>query len=291
MKLRALSTVAALVAVSCGNATPAPTGSNEYTLRGTSPYPERVTAAQTVRTLVLRGEDRAGADMRALRCGYSFMMFNVMRPSTQTPTAVDTSGDCRLYMTPPENDYTGQGWVCAGAISVSSGELTQTTGFCPVQGSAGPWEGDLRGCGGFFNRREATVSSVDEIGPDDQVTDLMGTVRFPTVPVIQQPTTLVVHTWPSSGPLTVVWNSLDATSAVVRIEPDGATRMGPTIVCTPRTNGRMYIEAGLIDRGGFRAGTSRLRVWSFRETAVQAEGHVWNLVGAVGSNVLLQPAR
>lgn len=291
MKLRALSPMVALAAVSCGDATPAPSGSNDYALRGTSPYPERITAAQSVRTLVLRAENRAGADMRALRCGYSFMLFNVTRPSTQTPTAMDMAGDCRLYMTPPENDYSGNGWVCAGAISVSSGDLMQTTGFCPMQGSAGPWEADLRGCGGFFNERAASVTSVDEIGPDDQVTDLMGTVRFPTTPVIQQPTTLPVLTWPSSGALTVTWNSLDATSAVVRIEPDSATRMGPTIVCTPRTNGRMVIDASLIDRGGFRMSNSRLRVWSFRENTVQAEGHVWNLVGAAGSNVLLQPAR
>ncbi len=284
-------TLAALTLAACGTDTTPPAGGNDYTLTGRSPYLEGFAVGATVRNLVLRAENRTGAMMNELRCGYSFMLFTASRAAAQTPTATGSGGDCRLYAAPPERDYSGQNWLCAGAITTVSGDLNQTSGFCPAMNSAGPWEGNFRSCGAFLNTRTAAVSSVDEIGPDDRVTDLDGEVRFPTIPVISQPTTLAVITWPSTGDLSVAWNSLQATSAMVRIEPDGAERTGPTIVCTPRVNGRLTIDAALINQSGLRAMNARLRVWSFRETTVQAEGHAWNLAGAAGSNVLLQPAR
>jgi hypothetical protein len=288
---RSLAAAAALALAACGDSAPAPPGANDYALSGSSPFPESVAAGAAVRRLVLRAENRVGAMMNESRCGYSFMLFTVARASTQTPQALGAGGDCRLFAQPPERDYSGQNWLCAGAVSTSSGDLMQTSGFCPEMGSAGPWEGNFRSCGGFFNTRSATVSSVDEIGPDDRVTDLMGEVRFPTTPVITQPTALAVTTWPSAGDLAVAWTSADATSAMVRIEPDGAERAGPTIVCTPRRNGSIVIDAALLDRSGLRAMSARLRVWSYRESTTQAEGRAWTLAGAAGSNVLLQPAR
>ncbi len=282
----------ALALASCGDATPTPAGSNDYTLRGAAVYPTRVTAGASVRTLILRAENRAGPMMRDLRCGYSFVLFDVTRASTQAPVATGAGGDCALYMTPPEADYAGQRWECAGGIRVASGDIDQLTGFCPEAGSAGPWEGEFRTCGGFLSAREAAVSSADEIGMDDRVTDLMGAVRFPTQPVVSAPTTLPVTTWPAAGAdLTVAWNSLEATNAMVRVEPDDDTRRGPVIVCTPRTNGRITVDAALLDRSGLRAMAARLRVWSFRETTVQAGGRAWNLAGASGTRVLLQPPR
>lgn len=284
--------VAALTFVACGDSNrEPPAGSNDYALSGRSPYPESLAGGAVLRNLILRAENRAGAMMNELRCGYSFILLTVTRPSTQTPTATGSGGDCKLYLHPPERDYNGQNWLCAGAITTHSGDLMQTSGFCPEAGSAGPWEGNFRSCGAFFSTRSATVSSVDEIGPDDQVTDLMGEVRFPTPPVISQPTTLPVTTWPSSGDLTVTWTSLGATSAMVRIEPDAMERTGPTIVCTPRRNGTLTLDAALIDRSGLRSMNARLRVWSYREVTVQAEGRPWTLTGAMGTNVLLQPAR
>jgi hypothetical protein len=284
---------AALALAACGDSGtgPAPAGSNDYALSGTSPYPQSVAAGQVVRSVVLRAENRAGAMMNELRCGYSFMLFTATRASTQTPTATGSGGDCKLYMQPPERDYSGQGWLCAGAITTNSGDLMQTSGFCPEGGSAGPWEGNFRGCGAFFSGRNATVYSADEIGPDDRVTDLMGEVRFPGTPTITQPTTLPVVTWPSAGDLAVAWTGADATSVMVRLEPDAADRAGPTIVCTPRRNGGLTVDASLLNQSGLRAMNARLRVWAFRETTVQAEGRAWTLAGAAGSNVLLQPAR
>lgn len=281
---------AALALAACGTETPGPSGSNDYTLTGRSPYLESFPVGATVRNLVLRAENRSGAMMNELRCGYSFMLFTATRASSQTPTATGSGGDCRLYAQPPERDYSGQEWLCAGAITTNSGDVMDTRGFCPLPGSAGPWEGSFRTCGSFLNTRTASVASLEE-GTDDRVTDLAAEVRFPTVPVITQPTALAVITWPTTGDLPVAWNSLEATSAMVRIEPEGAERAGPTIVCTPRVNGRLTIDAALLDRSGLRSMNARLRVWSFRESTTQAEGHAWSLSGAAGSNVLLQPAR
>lgn len=283
--------LAALTLAACGSDPTPPAGDPNNTLTGRSPYLESFPVGATVRNLVLRAENRTGPMMNQLSCGYSFMLFTASRASAQTPMATGSGGDCRLYAAPPERDYSGQNWLCAGAVTTLSGDLNQTSGFCPAMNSAGPWEGSFRSCGAFLNTRTAAVSSMDEIGPDDRVTDLEGEVLFPTIPVISQPTTLAVITWPTAGDLTVAWNTLQATSVMVRIEPDSAERMGPTIVCTPRVNGRIVIDAALINQSGLRAMNARLRVWAFRESTVQAEGHAWSLAGAAGSNVLLQPAR
>lgn len=288
---RTLVVFAALALASCGDSAPATESPNGYTLSGDPPLPARLAASQSVRSLVLRAETRVGGVASAQRCGYQFALFDVTRASTQTPVASDTSGDCRLYMTPPESEYPPQRWVCAGAITVESGALMQTSGFCPLMGATPTWEADFRTCGGIFTDRAAAVSSGDEIGAEDRVTDLTGTVRFPTSVEVTQPTGFTVTTWPATGDLVVAWTSAQATSAVVRVEPDTATRTGPTIVCSPRVNGAMRIEASLIDRGGFRASRSRLSVWSYRETTTQAEGHTWKLVGAMGTSLQLQPAR
>ncbi len=289
--MRAHTLALALALTACGGDDAPPSGPNGYTLSGNSPFPAQLAAGQSVRNLVLRAETRAGADMRQQRCGYSFVLFDVTRASTQTPAATGASGDCKLYTAPPESDYTPQRWVCAGGINTVSAALMQLQGFCPMMGATPPWEGDFRSCGGFFTDRAAAVSSADEIGPDDQVTDLTGSVRFPTAVEVTQPTGFTVTTWPASGDLVVAWTSAEATSAVVRVEPDGATRAGPTIVCAPRVNGAMRVDAALIDRAGFRAMNARVHVWSYRETPAQAEGHTWNLVGAMGTSLLLQPAR
>jgi hypothetical protein len=288
---RARLLIAALALASCGDGAPAPETANGYTLSGNPPLPTRLAAGQSVRSLVLRAETRVGGVASAQRCGYQFALFDVTRASTQAPVASDSNGDCRLYMTPPESEYPAQQWVCAGAINTESGALTRNTGFCPLMGATPTWEADFPSCGGFFTDHAAAVSSGDEIGPEDHVTDLTGTVRFPTSVEVTQPTTFSVTTWPAAGDLVVAWTSAGATSAVVRVEPDTPTRTGPTIVCAPRVNGAMRVEAALIDRAGFRASQSRLSVWSYREATVQAEGHTWRLAGATGTSVQLQPAR
>ncbi len=289
---RCLSLGLLVFAAGCGDDTPAtPAGSNSYTLRGTTPFPQQLVAGAQVRNLVLRAESRVGGVATATQCGYSFVLFDVTTASTQTPVLTDSSGDCRLYMNPPERDYAAQRWVCAGGINVESGALAQLSGFCSTMGLTPTWEANFRQCGGFYGTRSATVSSADEIGPEDQVTDLMGTVRFPTSVEITQPSNFAVTTWPASGDLVVAWTSADATSAQVRIEPDTETRGGPTIVCAPRVNGTVRVEAALIDRANLRGTAMRLRVWSYRETPVQAGGATWNLAGAMGNSVLLQPAR
>jgi hypothetical protein len=282
-------TVAVLCA--CGGGEEVPLTPNGYLIRGTTPYPERLAVGTNPRNIVLRVETGVGGVATATRCGYSLVMFDTTTASTQMPLATGESGDCSLYMDAPERDYPRQRWVCAGGINMESGSLMLVSAFCPPMGATPPWEGEFRTCGDLLTSRMATVSSGNEIGSDDVLTDLTGTVRFPTRPVITQPTNLNVTTWPATGPITVAWTTSDATSVVVRIAPDTATRSGPVIVCKPRVNGSIFVDAALLDRGNFRASMSRISVWSYRENTVQAKGRAYNLVGAVGSSLLMQPGR
>jgi hypothetical protein len=283
-------TVAVFCACGGGGDDP-PLTPNGYLIRGTTPYPERVVVGANPRNIVLRVETGVGGVATATRCGYSLVLFDATVASTQMPLATGESGDCSLYMDAPERDYIRQRWLCAGGINFESGSLMQVSGFCPQEGATPPWEGEFRTCGNLLTSRTATVSSGDETGSDDMLTDLTGTARFPTRPIITQPTNLTVTTWPAMGPLTVAWTTSDATSVVVRIAPDTEMRSGPVIVCKPRVNGSIFVDAALLDRGNFRASTSRISVWSYRETTVQAKGRAYNLVGAVGSSLLMQPGR
>lgn len=286
---RPLWLCAALVA-SCGADPSGPSGPTNNTLSGASPYPEALTAGQSVRTVVIRAETRPG-DTSYPRCGYSWLLFDVQRASTNPPLATGATGDCRLYMAPPENDYSSaQRWLCAGSIDVSSGSLMQGTGFCPDMGGTPPWEGQFRGCGALFTERSAALSSMDEVGADDAVTDLSATVRMPQRPAITAPTSTVT-TWPTAGDLPVAWTVTDATSVVVRVAPDTASRTGPVILCSPRVNGSVVIDGALLDRGGLRAMTARLHVWAYRDDVTQTGGRSWRVSGAMGASVLMQPGR
>lgn len=282
---------ALLVFASCGS-DPAtgPSGPTTNTLGGVSPYPEALTMGQSVRTVVIHSEVRPG-DAAFPRCGYSWLIFDVQRPSMNPAIATGASGDCKLYAAPPESDYNAsQRWVCAGVLEVDSGSsLMQGTGFCPGAGDTPAWEGNFHGCGALYNDRTASLSSMSEL-PEDAVTDLSATVRMPQRPAITAPTSSVT-TWPTTGDVVAEWTVTDATSVVVRVAADAATPTGPVILCSPRVNGRMVIDAALLDRGGFRAMTARMHVWAYRDDITQAQGRAWRITGASGASVLLQPGR
>ena len=101
-------------------------------------------------------------------------------------------------------------------------------------------------------------------------------------------------TRPASGDLDVQWTSADATSALVRIEPEGATNPAstPTIVCVARTAGRVRVPQARIAQANFRAGDAGVGVWSYRDGTTMAEGgKTYRVSGAMGSSVLLQARR
>jgi hypothetical protein len=293
MTHRARLCIALALCAGCGDdaTTPPSNTANDYRLSGTSPFPVTFAVGDRIRSVVLRAESRVGGDVDVSRCGYDLAVFDITQAPTVTPILTDTSGDCKLYRTPPEEQYTPQRAVCLGALNVESGAIMETRVFCPAVG--GPMRGstdNFMSCGNFFAQRTAMVTSVDDGVKGDVVTDLMSTVNFPTSVRFTSPSDLAVFTWPASGDLLVRWTSAQATSAVVRLEPDGST-MGPVILCTPRTNGTMRIETALINMAGFRTMNTRLRVWSYREATVQAMGVPWRVAGAMGSSLLLQPAR
>jgi hypothetical protein len=293
MKHHALLFIVLTLGTGCGDDAPPPPDntSNDYRLSGTAPFPATFAVGDRIRSVVLRAESRINGDVDVSRCGYDLAVFDVTQAPTVMPVLTDTSGDCKLYRTPPEEQYTPQRAVCLGALNVQSGSIMENRVFCPAVG--GPMRGstdNFTSCGNFFAQRTATVTSVDDGVKGDVVTDLMATVNFPTSVRFTAPSDLAVFTWPASGDLVVRWTSAQATSAVVRLEPDGST-MGPVILCTPRTNGTMRVEAALISMAGFRTVNTRLRVWSYREVTAQAMGVPWRVAGAMGSSLLLQPAQ
>lgn len=293
--VRGAVATAAVMALGCGgdDATPSGVGSG-YALTQRPPIPERVAAGDAVRSIVVFREDRTGTTRDVTRCGLSTVLFDAPVSSTVVPAALDAETDCRFYGSAPEVDFQRMRWVCAGAITVAAGSLSQTVGLCPSAGATVRYETTLTGCGTLSSDRSALVGSLDEGVMGDVVTDLAGTALLPTGVTITAPSTLAVATWPASGDLDVQWSSADATSALVRIEPEGATNPAstPTIVCVARTAGRVRVPQSLIAQANFRTMDARVRVWSFRDGTTMAEGgKTYRVSGATSSSVVLQGRR
>jgi hypothetical protein len=287
--------LAALALAGCGD-DPAPTGPGAgYTLPRRSPLPETLRLEDgPVRTLLVRHEERANPDGRGIVCGLTTLLFDVTAASGNSPAAIDDTNGCRLYTEAPEVYYPRQRQVCAGAFSLRSGGLDDTLSFCPPMGARPPIEQALSSCGAIGRDRSATVLSADEGVEGDAVTDLTGTLRFPTAVIITEPTRLAIATWPEAGDLTVAWESAEATSALVRIERVAVAdpSASPVILCNPTRQGRVVVRQDLLAQAGFRTQDARVRVWSFRDNDVQAEGgRTYRLSGAMVSNLYLQARR
>ncbi len=279
----------------CGDPVPvAPEGATGgYLLPRRSPFPEVLALdAPNPRGVVLRYEDRVNRDGRGTRCAVSTLLFDVTTAPMNPVLNIDNENGCRLYTSAPETFYPRQRHVCAGALSIRSGGLDTTLTFCPLMGATRvAWDQDLPGCGNFSGDRRATVRSMDEGVEGDVVTDLNGTVEFPTAVRITGPSTLAVTSWPASGDLVVTWESAMATSALLRLEladvPDPSA--SPVVICNPARQGRVVIRQDMIAQGTFRTQNARVRVWSFRDTDTRAMGNtVYRMTGAMVSNLWLQ---
>ncbi len=265
-----------------------------YALTERPPIPERVAFGESVRAIVVAREERVGASRDGTRCSLSTVLFEATTSETVTPAGIDSEADCRFYASAPEVVFQRMRWTCAGAVEVSAGLLTQNVGLCPAAGATVRYETELTSCGTLASDRRATVTSVDDGIMGDVVTDLSAEARLPTAVAITAPTALAVTTWPASGDLDVQWTSADATSALVRIEPEGSTNPAstPTIICVARTAGRVRVPQALIAQANFRAMDARVRVWSYRDTTVRAEnGKAYRVSGATASSVVLQQRR
>lgn len=289
--------LAAVLAVvgGCGGdeAVPPGTGSG-YALTQRPPIPERVAAGDAVRSIVVFREDRTGTTRDVTRCGLATVLFDAPTASTVVPAGIDGAADCRFYASVPEVEFQRMRWVCAGAIAVSAGLLMQNVGLCPAAGATVRYETTLATCGTLSSDRRALLGSLDEGVMGDVVTDLAGTALMPTGVTLTAPSTLPVTTWPASGDLEVQWTSADATSALVRIEPEAATNPAstPTIVCVAHTAGRVVVPQALLAQANFRAMDARVRVWSYRDGTTMAEGgKTYRVSGATSSSVLLQARR
>jgi len=253
-----------------------------------------VAAGDVVRSIVVAREERAGASRDVTRCTLSTVLFDGAVASAVVPAGIEADADCRFYASAPEVDFQRMRWTCAGAIEVGAGSLSQNIGLCPSAGATVRYETELTSCGTLGTDRRATVTSVDDGIMGDVVTDLSAEARLPSAVAITAPTALAVTTWPASGDLDVQWTSADATSALVRIEPEGSTggASTPTIICVARTAGRVTVPQALIAQANFRTMDARVRVWSYRDTTVQAEdGKAYRVSGAMGSSVVLQQRR
>lgn len=294
---RAVAVAAGVAAAlgGCGGDDMAPMGAGAgYALTQRPPIPERVAAGDAVRSIVVFREDRVGTRRDEARCGVATVLFDATTASTVVAAGIDAESDCRFYASAPEVDFQRMRWVCAGGIDVSAGPLMQNVGLCPEAGDTVRYETTLSSCGTLGSERSARVSSVDEGFPGDVVTDLAAEARLPTAVTITSPSALPVTTWPESGDLDVQWTSADATSALVRIEPEATTdpTSRPTIVCVARTAGRVRVPQALIAQANFRSVEARVRVWSYRDGTVMAEGgRAYRVSGATSSSIVLQGRR
>jgi hypothetical protein len=287
--------VASVAVAACGGDEAAPPGSGSgYALTQRPPIPERVAAGDVVRSIVVFREDRTGPTRDVTRCGLATVLFDGVVASTVVPAGLDAESDCRFYAGAPEAEFQRMRWVCAGAVTIEAGPLTQSVGLCPAAGATVRYETTLSTCGTLSSERRAGLASVDEGVMGDAVTDLAAEARLPTGVTITAPSALTVATWPASGDLDVQWTSADATSALVRIEPEGAANPAstPTILCVARTAGRVRVPQALLAQANFRTMDARVRVWSYRDGTTMAEGgKTYRVSGATSSSVLLQARR
>lgn len=260
-------------------------------LQGTPPLRQPLTPNAPVRTLVLRYEERSGADRRGTTCGLTALLFNTTANPQVTPATIDPGG-CRLYVQDPDEDLHRQRWICAGGFNIASGALMTNVGFCPQAGASRvAFEVPLQSCGDFAGARSASLGSMMEID-GDVLTDLTATVRFPAPVQVSAPNSLGIGSWPANGPLEVRWASAEATSAMVTLEPETLTPTSPRLVCPAVLNGFVSIPAALLDQVGFRGLDTRLKVWSFRDGTVMAEGNnPYRVTGAMVTNFTLQGRR
>lgn len=267
-------------------------GSTLTPLQQTPPLKQPLTLNAPVRTIVVRHEERAGAQRRDTQCGITALLFNTSTAPTVTATTIDPAG-CRLYVNDPDEDLQRQRWLCAGALNIASGPLMTTFGLCPAGSGRVTYDAVLSMCGTIASARTASVSSMMEID-GDVLTDLTATARFPTPVQMTAPNNLGIGSWPATGPLEVRWTSSDATSAMVTIEPETVTpgAMNPRIVCPVVLNGYVQVPAGMLDQVGFRTLDARMKVWSFRDDTAMAEGNnTYRVSGAMVTNFTLQGRR
>lgn len=292
---RALTAVLLVLGACGGDDAPGSGTGAGYALTQRPPVPERVAAGDAVRSIVVYREDRTGASRDVTRCGLMTYLFDATTASTVVAAGIDADADCRFYASAPEADFQRMRPVCAGAVDVAAGSLMQTVGFCPdASATMIRYDNELSGCGTLGSDRRATIGSVDDGIPGDVVTDLATTAALPTAVTITSPSALTVTTWPESGDLSVQWTSADATSALVRIEREGAASgsASPTIVCVARTAGRVTVPQALIAQANFRAMDARVHVWSYRDVNALAEGgKIYRVSGAMSSSLVLQGRR
>ncbi len=280
-----------VLSVACGGSG-SPSGStgptSGYALTQPEPYPEHLTPGDSIRTLIVRSEDRTGTGpMRAgTTCYLTDLLFDVTSTTRVTPTTLDAASGCNLYTNAtPESAYSSQQWICAGEVTVGTGVSSQGVGLCPM-GAPGSFENPVP-CADV-NPPGTPLTAGNSGIPGAVLTDLNATVTLPSPVNITQPSTLSVTTWAPSGDLTVNWSSAGATSAEVRLDAQG-TGASVTIVCTPTTSGVQTIPGALIDQANLRHRDSLLRVLSVHDTMVTAErGRAYRVSGATASSVLLQ---
>ena len=252
------------------------------------PFVTSISPGTSVRNIVVTqyaGSTQAG---EPAACSLEADLFDVTTAANRATTMTD--GDCALYADGAPLSFDGQNWICAGAVVASYGGRSENLTYCPSGGLPFRRIGPLD-CTGLNPGTSVAISSADDID-GDVLTDLQATVTLPGAISITQPTTLGVVTWPASGSLDVRWSSENAGSALVTIEARSNPSGSPMIVCHPGANGSVTVAAALVDAGGFRTRESMLRVFSYRDTTVTAEGsHEYRVWGAVESGVLLQAMR
>jgi hypothetical protein len=282
--------LATLAAVSCGPGAGAMDAGMNGTLPEEGPFVAR--AEGRVRTVVVtRGQAQPQA-MEAASCMLQGWLFD-----TAAPRALDvlgSEGECRLYSGSSSLALEMQRWICAGAITVSAGGVDERLSLCPELTPVGATGAQvpLGNCGMFAGGTTVRISSGSEID-NDVLADLDVMLTLPDAVTITQPTNLGVFTWPEAGPLEVRWSSANATSAVVTLQVRNPMGPAPLLVCLPRTNGQVTVPSSLLQQGNFRTQDVLVRVASYRDARVMAEGGAvpYRVAAGFSAALLLQARR
>ncbi|MDP3278873.1 MAG: hypothetical protein Q8Q09_27020 [Deltaproteobacteria bacterium] len=286
---RVTSTLLLSAMASCG----APPGEMGGPLPSAGPYLEStMTPTRSVVFTAYRPPTSAG---ETARCGVQALLFDPSAGNGRSRNMLAREGECVMYPPAVDLQIPLQNWVCAGALDVTVGSLNETIALCPsmrigMVGAAGI-NAPFAGCEALMAGAAVSVRSGAEID-GDTLTDLTANTTLPGPVEITSPTALAVGPWPTMGDLDLRWRSANGTSALVTLEARDSGNPAPTIVCIPRTSGRVWVPSGLLTQANFRTREVRVTVSSYRDVTVQAEGGKdYRLSAGFASSVILQPNR
>lgn len=229
-------------------------------------------------------------------CAANALFFDTAGANGRSRNPIAREGECVLYPPPVDLLIPQQNWLCLGAISVGVNGSSETITLCPSMGiGMVGTEGlvtPIMNCDRLGVGSTVSASSASEID-GDQLEDLDLSVAMPGPVTITEPNAAPIGPWPAVGDVGIRWESAGSTSAIVTVTARDSSMASTTIVCLPRTNGRVFLPTALLQQSNLRTREARVVVASYVDAIRPASGMLseYRLSAGFSSTAILQPNR